>query len=84
METLAGRYEYDWLIIATGCDIHPSATEALDLLDRAADLSAHVDIDAARPPGLFGLMGALGDPDVKQGMGIVLELTRGMAQLKPS
>lgn len=56
---------------------------ALDLLERAADLPAQVDLDAARPAGLFRLMGALGDPAFKQGMGIVLELTRGMAQLNP-
>ncbi len=56
--------------------------EALDLLEWAAELPAHVDIDAARPVGLFGLMGALGDPDVKQGLGVVMELTRGMAQIR--
>lgn len=27
-------------------------------------------------------LGALGDPDFKQGMGIVLELTRGMANMR--
>ena len=61
-----------------------TAPEVLDLLERAADLPVHVDIDAARPVGPFGLLGALGDPDVKQGLGIVMELTRGMAQLKAS
>ncbi len=56
--------------------------QALDLLDRAADLPSHVDIKGAKPAGIFGLLCALGDPAFKQGMGVVLELTRGMAQIK--
>jgi uncharacterized protein YjgD (DUF1641 family) len=36
----------------------------------------------AKPVGLFGLMGALSDPKVKAGMGVVLELTRGLEGLQ--
>lgn len=56
--------------------------EALDLLDRAAALPSQVDLAGAKPAGMWRLMGALGDPDVKQGMGILLELTRGLAKMK--
>ena len=55
---------------------------ALDLLGRAAGLPAQVDVSRARPVGMFGLLGAMGDPDLRQGLGIVLELTRGLAVLK--
>ena len=59
------------------------APNSLDLLDKAADLPAHADLAATKPVGLWGLMGALSDPQVKEGVGVALELTRGLAQLKP-
>jgi uncharacterized protein YjgD (DUF1641 family) len=58
------------------------APEALDLLDKAADLPATADVTGAKPVGLFGLMGALFDPKLKAGMGVALELTRGLAALR--
>lgn len=57
--------------------------ESLDLLDKAADLPAQADLAGAKPVGLWGLMGALSDPKVKEGVGVALELTRGLGQLKP-
>lgn len=58
------------------------APEALDLLEKAADLPASVDVASAKPVGLFGLMGALSEPKLKAGMGVALELTRGLADLR--
>jgi uncharacterized protein YjgD (DUF1641 family) len=58
------------------------APEALDLLDKAADLPAHTDLKGAKPVGFFGLMGALFDPRLKAGVGVALELTRGLAVLR--
>jgi uncharacterized protein YjgD (DUF1641 family) len=59
-----------------------AAPEALDLLDKAADLPAHTDLAGAKPVGLFGLMGALFDTRLKAGMGVALELTRALAALR--
>jgi uncharacterized protein YjgD (DUF1641 family) len=59
------------------------APEALDLLDRAAGLPAHTNLAGAKPVGFWGLMGALSDPELKAGLGVALELTRGLAELKP-
>jgi uncharacterized protein YjgD (DUF1641 family) len=55
------------------------APEALDLLEKAAELPAHADVSEAKPVGLFGLVGALSDPKLKAGLGVALELTRGLA-----
>jgi uncharacterized protein YjgD (DUF1641 family) len=60
------------------------APESLDLLDKAAALPASADVAGATPKGLFGLMGALSDPQMKAGMGVALELTRGLAALRES
>jgi uncharacterized protein YjgD (DUF1641 family) len=57
--------------------------EALDLLERAADIPARVDLSTAKPVGMWGLMGALSDPQVKQGMGVLMALTRGLAAMQP-
>jgi uncharacterized protein YjgD (DUF1641 family) len=59
-----------------------TAPAALDLLDRAADVPARVDVARARPIGMFGMLGAMGDREVQQGLGVLMELTRGLGVLK--
>jgi uncharacterized protein YjgD (DUF1641 family) len=72
----------DGLVRLVGILHKLTAPEALDLLDKAADIPAHANMADAKPVGLFGLMGALSDPKVKAGMGVVLELTRGLEGLQ--
>lgn len=57
--------------------------EALDFIERAAELPGRVDLSSAKAVGPWGLFRALGDEDIKQGLGVVLELTRGLSTLKP-
>ena len=57
--------------------------ESLDFLDKMAEVPTRVDVAAAKPVGPFSMLFALGDDQVKQGMGVVLELTKAMAGLKP-
>jgi uncharacterized protein YjgD (DUF1641 family) len=59
-----------------------TAPAALDLLDRAAELPARVDVTRAQPVGLWGMIGAMGDTEIQQGLGVLMELTRGLATLK--
>lgn len=59
-----------------------TAPAALDFIERAADLPAGVDLSQSGPAGLFSLVGALGDSRVKEGMGVLLELSKGLALLK--
>ena len=56
--------------------------EALNLLDKMAEVPARVDLSQAKEVGPFGMIFALGNPEVKQGMGVMLELTKGLALLK--
>jgi uncharacterized protein YjgD (DUF1641 family) len=58
------------------------APEALDLMEKAAALPASADVAGAKPVGLFGLMGALSDPKMKAGVGVALELTKGLSELR--
>jgi len=59
-----------------------TAPEALRLLDKVAEVPARVDLSQAKPVGPFAMMFALGNREVKQGMGVVLELTKGLAALQ--
>lgn len=59
-----------------------TAPEPLDLLSKLADVPARVDLSKARPVGPFGMVFALRNNEVKQGMGVVLELTKGLALLR--
>ncbi len=59
-----------------------TAPEALNLLDKAAEVPARVDLSQARAVGPFGMLFALGNSEVKQGMGVVLELTKALSLLK--
>ena len=59
-----------------------TSPNALSLLDRAAEIPAKLDLSRAKPVGVFGAVFALRDPDVKQGMGVLLEITKGLALLK--
>ena len=59
-----------------------TAPAAIDLLERAADIPARVDLSAARPVGLWGMVGAMGDPDVQKGLGVLMEFTKGLGALK--
>jgi uncharacterized protein YjgD (DUF1641 family) len=60
-----------------------AAPGALDLLDRAADLPARVDVSAAKAVGPWGMLRGMGDPQVQQGLGVLLEFTKGLAALRP-
>ena len=57
--------------------------EALELLDRAAEVPSRVDLSRTKPAGAWVLLWAMGNPDVKEGLGVLLELTKGLSTLRP-
>ncbi|MEN8245122.1 MAG: DUF1641 domain-containing protein [Thermodesulfobacteriota bacterium] len=59
-----------------------TSPKALDFHDRIADMPETIDLSKAKDVGLFGMMGAMGDDDVKAGLGVLLELTKAMGTLK--
>ena len=59
-----------------------TAPQAVNLLHRAAEIPVTVDLSQAKDVGPFSIMFALGNNEVKQGMGVLLELTKGLALLK--
>jgi uncharacterized protein YjgD (DUF1641 family) len=72
----------DGLVKLLGIFKKLTTPEALELLDRAAEIPSCVDLSRAKPAGAWGLLWAMGNPDVKNGLGILLELTKGLSALK--
>ncbi len=59
-----------------------STPEAITILDNAAELPAKIDLSQAKETGAFGLLWAMGNKEVKEGLGVLLQLTKGLAALK--
>lgn len=72
----------DGLVKLLGSFKKLTTPEALEVLDRAAEVPSRVDLSCAKPAGAWGLLWALGNPEVKEGMGVLLELTKGLSTLR--
>jgi uncharacterized protein YjgD (DUF1641 family) len=55
---------------------------AIEFLEKIADLPSKVDLAGAKPVGPFGMLGALSSKEARQGLGVLLELTKAMGSLK--
>ena len=59
-----------------------SDPEATDFLEKIADLPSKVDLADAKPVGPFGMLGALSSKEAREGLGVLMELTKAMGSLK--
>lgn len=73
----------DGLVRLLGIVKKLTTPEALELLDRAAEVPSRVDLSSAKPAGAWGMLWAIGNPEVKDGLGVLLELTKGLSALRP-
>jgi len=55
---------------------------AIDFLEKIAELPSKVDLASAKPVGPFGMLGALSSKEARQGLGVLMELTKAMGSLK--
>ncbi|MEJ2729902.1 MAG: DUF1641 domain-containing protein [Deltaproteobacteria bacterium] len=56
--------------------------QARSFLDKMAELPSRVNLQEAKPVGPFGLLNALTKQEIRQGLGVLMELTKVMGQLK--
>ena len=70
----------DGLVTLMGLARGLADPKAQALLERLSTVPARVDLDAARPVGPLALLGALGDPEMRRGLGLALELTRALGR----
>jgi len=59
-----------------------SDPDAVKFLEKIADLPSKVDLAGAKPVGPFGMLGALSGKEARQGLGVLMELTKAMGALK--
>lgn len=59
-----------------------SDPNTLEFLDKAAAIPANLDLANAKKIGPFGMISAGFDPEVKDGLGVLMALTKAMGKLK--
>jgi len=56
--------------------------KAIELIEKASKIPALINLEDAESKGPVSMLMAMNDPDIKKGMGVLLELTKGLAKLK--
>ncbi len=56
--------------------------KAVDMLEKASKIPAAIRLEESKPAGPFSMLMAMNDQDIKQGLGVLLELTKGLSTLK--
>ena len=57
--------------------------QTMAFLERMTDMPAKFDLESSKACGPFGLLVALGNKEVKAGLGVLMELVKGMGRIKP-
>ena len=72
----------DGLVALLGLAKKITDPAALGLLEKAAELPAQLDLKGSKEIGPFGLLWASSNKEVKEGLGVLIELTKALGTLK--
>ena len=72
----------DGAVAALGLAKKLSDPKAAQFLEKIAELPAKVDLSGAKPVGPFGMLSALSSKEARQGLGVLMQLTKAMGELK--
>jgi uncharacterized protein YjgD (DUF1641 family) len=72
----------DGLVALLGLAKKVTDPKVVALLERFAEVPSNVDLESAKGVGPFGLISACSTKEVKQGLGVLMELTRAMGKMK--
>jgi uncharacterized protein YjgD (DUF1641 family) len=72
----------DGLVALLGLAKKVATPETMGLLNRFAELPTKLDLSASKEVGPFGLLWAISNKEVKQGLGVLMELTKALGTLK--
>ncbi len=73
----------DTLVAYMGLAKSLSDPKAIELLEKLSQIPGKVDLDNAKSVGVFGLASAGFNPEISQGLGVVMELTKAMGRIAP-
>jgi uncharacterized protein YjgD (DUF1641 family) len=60
-----------------------SNPELIQFLDRLIDIPLEIKLEEAKPAGPFGLLWRMRNKECREGLGVLVELTRALGKLKP-
>lgn len=72
----------DGLVALLGLAQKLGDPKAQAFLEKMASLPSKVNLEKAKPVGPFGMLGALSSKEARQGLGVLMELTKAMGDLK--
>ncbi len=72
----------DGAVVLLGLAKKLSDPQAIAFLEMVAEIPGHVDLSQSKDVGPFGLISAASSKEVKQGLGVMMELTKAMGKLK--
>jgi uncharacterized protein YjgD (DUF1641 family) len=72
----------DGLVALLGLTKKLTTPQTISLLESLAEMPMSVDLSGAKDVGPFGLLKASSSKEVKQGLGVLMELTKGLGKLK--
>jgi uncharacterized protein YjgD (DUF1641 family) len=72
----------DGLVALLGLAKKVTTPRAIAFLEGLAEMPTSVDLAAAKDVGPFGLLKASSSKEVKEGLGVLMELTKGLGKLK--
>ncbi len=74
----------DGAVAALGLAKKLSDPKAAEFLEKIAALPSKVDLSNAKPVGPFGMLSALSSKEAREGLGVLMQLTKAMGELKNS
>jgi uncharacterized protein YjgD (DUF1641 family) len=72
----------DGLVALLGLAKKVTTPETMGLLNKFAEMPSRIDLSSAKEVGPFGLLWAVSNKEVKEGLGVVMELTKALGSLK--
>ena len=58
-----------------------SDTQSIEFLEKLSNLPSQIDLAGAKPIGPIGMLGALSSKEARQGLGVLMQLTKAMGSL---
>ena len=72
----------DGMVAMLGLAKKMSDPKAIAFLEKAAGIPASLDLSTSKKTGPFGLVSASYNSDIKEGLGVLMELTKALGKLK--